>query len=191
MIRLWFVRHGPTGIKAMVGWSDPPAILDDRPALDRLSSFLPDKASVVSSDLQRTVQTADAICNGRPRLPHDAGLREIYFGAWEMCDFAEIESKDPQRIRAFWERPGDIAPPDGESWNQTSQRVSVAVDKYVARGDRDLIIVCHFGAILSQLQRATGKSAYETFAQPIANLSVTRIDCTPEGWSAPLVNHLP
>ena len=73
MTRFFWVRHGPTHAKTMVGWSDLPADLSDHVALARLSDALPRDAVVVSSDLIRAVATADAIQGGRPRLPHDPG----------------------------------------------------------------------------------------------------------------------
>ena len=181
MTRLWLVRHGPTHAKAMVGWTDLPADLSDVAALDRLSDHLPD-APVVSSDLIRAVATADAIQRHRTRLPHDPALREINFGDWEMATF-----RDDPHMRAYWETPGDIAPPNGESWNQTSARVSAAIDGYIAQGHSDLIVVGHFGMILTQLQRALGTSAYDTFAHRIDNLSVTCL----QNWQATAINHIP
>jgi alpha-ribazole phosphatase len=107
MTRLWLVRHGPTHAKTMVGWTDLPADLSDRAGLARLSAHLP-QAPVVSSDLIRAVSTADAL-GPRPRLPHDAGLREIHFGSWEMRSFTEVEAEDPELIRRYWEEPGGVA----------------------------------------------------------------------------------
>ena len=69
MTRLYLVRHGPTHLRAMVGWSDPPADLSDTAALARLSDYLPSEALVVSSDLLRAITTADAIQHQRRRLP--------------------------------------------------------------------------------------------------------------------------
>ena len=82
MTRLCLVRHGPTHAKTMVGWSDLPADLSDTAALDRLSSYLPPEALVISSDLSRAVATADAVQGARRRLGHDPDLREMNFGAW-------------------------------------------------------------------------------------------------------------
>ncbi|SFP88187.1 Broad specificity phosphatase PhoE [Tranquillimonas alkanivorans] len=186
---LWWVRHGPTHAKGMVGWTDLPADLSDTPALDRLAAHLPPDAAVVSSDLARAVTTADAICGPRRRLPHDPGLREIHFGTWEMRRHDEIEAEAPEHIRAFWDAPGDVRPPDGESWNALSARVSAAADRLAVPGG-DLIVVAHFGAILSQVQRALGIPAREAFAQPIDTLSVTRL--TFDGtWRLEEVNHRP
>ncbi|WP_333712566.1 histidine phosphatase family protein [Yoonia sp.] len=189
MTRLWLVRHGPTHAKAMVGWSDIPADLSDEPALWRLRDYLPD-APVVSSDLQRAVATADAL-QPTARLPDDAALREINFGAWEMRTFTEVEAEDPKTIRAYWDSPGDIAPPHGESWNAVCRRVSGAIDGYLAQGLPDLIIVAHFGAILTQLQRAKGISGYQAFGHRIDNLSVTELGYDGRQWSVGAINHRP
>ncbi len=172
----------------MVGWSDIPADLSDRAALERLSAYLPD-APVVSSDLGRAVATADSIAGGRRRLPHEPQLREMHFGAWELRTFAEVATSDPAASRAFWETPGDSAPPSGESWNALAVRVGAAIDR-LAQGHADLIVVAHFGAILSQVQRARGISASEAFAQRIDPLSVTRLvlDDRPQ---VDVVNHCP
>ena len=99
MRRLWLVRHGPTHAKGMCGWTDLPADLSDGAAINRLSLALPD-APVVSSDLLRARATADALADGRPRLPHEPGLREMRFGDWEMRTHAECEADDPVLARA-------------------------------------------------------------------------------------------
>jgi len=195
MTRLWLVRHGPTHARGMVGWTDLPADLSDHAALNRLAMALPD-APVVSSDLVRATATADAIASGRPRLPHDPGLREIHFGAWEMRRHAEIEAETPALIRAFWETPGDIAPPGGESWNSAQARISAAIDRHLAAGLPDLIVVCHFGAILTQVQRALAVPTTQVFAHHIDNLSIT--DLAWQGgawqggaWQVGRINHKP
>ncbi len=189
MTRLWLVRHGPTHAKSMVGWSDIPADLSDAKTIARLRDYLPD-APVVSSDLSRAVATADVL-TPKIRLPHDPDLREINFGDWELKTFAEAEATDPSRIRAYWETPGDIAPPRGESWNAICARVNGAVDGYLDEGFADLIIVAHFGAILTQVQRAKAISGYEAFGHRIDNLSVTRLAFQDGAWDVGVINHNP
>jgi broad specificity phosphatase PhoE len=191
MTRFWWVRHGPTHAKGMVGWTDLPADLSDTAQIERLSGHLPQAAVLVSSDLSRAVATADAIAAGRQRLPHDPALREINFGAWEMKHHSQIETEDPDRIRAYWDQPGDVHPPGGESWNQVSARVCAAADRLVRRhAGADIIVVAHFGAILTQVQRALGIDAYTAFGHRIDNLSVTRITFA-DDWRAGPINHLP
>ena len=188
MTRFWLVRHGPTHAKAMIGWTDLPADLSDAAALSRLGAHLPAGAPVISSDLSRAIATADALGPNRQRLPHDPSLREIHFGRWEARTFAEVEAESPALIRAFWDNPGDIRPPGGESWNDLTTRTWAALDRLHGTA-RDIIVVAHFGPILAALQRATGRTALETFAHRIDNLSVTCLTLSPPGVQA--INHRP
>jgi broad specificity phosphatase PhoE len=191
MTRLHLIRHGPTHAKGMVGWSDLPADLGDHAALARLDAHLPEAAVVVSSDLIRASATADAIQGNRTRLPHRPALREINFGAWELRLYREVEAEDPDHIRAYWETPGDIRPPGGESWNQVRARVDAAIDSLIAaHPGADLIVVAHFGVILTQVQRALGVDAGTAFGHRIDNLSVTEIARRPNGWRTDRINHL-
>lgn len=190
MSRLFLVRHGPTHARGFVGWSDLPADLSDHAALTRLADHLPENALIISSDLGRASATADAIARDRQRLPHEPALREINFGDWELRAHDEIEDQDA--LRAYWDQPGDTAPPGGESWNAVSTRVSGAVDALIAaHPGRDIVAVAHFGVILTQLQRALRISAYDTFAHRIDNLSVTELHVATPRWQAAAINHRP
>ncbi len=192
MTRLFWVRHGPTHAKTMVGWTDLPADLSDHDAIARLDDFLPRGAVVVSSDLSRAVATADALGTGRDRLPHDPDLREIHFGAWEGRRHDEVSAEAPDHIRSFWEIPGDIRPPGGESWNDLTLRISRATDRLLThQTGRDIVVVAHFGAILAAIQRARACTTTEVFAHRIEPLSVTVLKAGRSGWSCGQINHLP
>lgn len=181
---LWLVRHGPTHQKVMTGWRDVPADLSDTAALARLDAALPRPATLLSSDLVRATATADALAPGRHRLPHDPALREIDFGLWDGMAFDAVAQRDPDLSRAFWERPGDIAAPGGESWDRAATRVSAAIDAALAAHDGPLIIVAHIGAILTQVARATGHTPYATLAQDIRPLSRTCIEVSGQADAA-------
>lgn len=184
---LHWVRHGPTHARGMVGHRDLPADLSDAGAIERLRTLLPEGAPVTSSDLRRASATADAIAAGgaRPRLAPDARLREIDFGDWDGLAPAEVP--DQARLRAFYETPGTVAPPGGESWDALAARVAPAVADLLAMGHAHVIVVAHLGVILTQVQRARGVSAYEAFAQALEPLSVTRIATHPR-WRIEAVN---
>ncbi|MBR9650963.1 histidine phosphatase family protein [Thalassovita aquimarina] len=183
MSRFFWVRHGPTHAKTMVGWSDLPADLSNSAQLARLDAALPSDALVVSSDLIRAVATADAIAGNRSRLPHDPDLREIHFGDWELKRFDEVE--DTAHIRSFWENPGDVRPPGGESWHEVTARVDRAVSRLINDNPgRDIVAVAHFGVILTQLQQALKIGAYEAFSHRIDNLSLTELHWDGTGWQA-------
>jgi len=191
MTRLWWVRHGPTHTKAFAGWRDIPADLSDSAALARLNAHLPAGAILVSSDLIRATATADALATTRHRLPHDPDLREFHFGDWDGLHFPEVSSRWPDLSRQYWEEPGRVAPPNGESWHQAADRVAVAVGRLTrAHPGRDIVIVAHFGVILTQYQMAAGLTPYQALAQKIENLSVTCI-VQDGGWRVEAVNHCP
>jgi alpha-ribazole phosphatase len=192
MTRLWWVRHGPTHEKAFVGWRDVPADLSDQAQIDRVAAYLPADARIISSDLQRASATADAISKGRTRLPHDANLREFDFGDWDGLHFKEVAARDPDLSRRFWEEPGDLAAPGGESWNAVVKRVGAAVDDLCQQYQgTDLVLVAHIGVIMTQIQRASGSTAYEAMGHHIDNLSVTDMTYVDKTWYIRRINHLP
>ena len=189
MSMLWLVRHGPTGGQAMYGWTDIPADLSDHAALARLAAALPAGLPMVSSDLLRARATADAIAGARPRLPDDPSLREVHFGDWEGRGFAEVWARAPRLAQELWDAPGDASPPGGESWNALAARVGAGIDRLLAANPGGVIVVAHFGAILSQIQRATGESAKQVFGRKLRHLSVTRIATQP-AWRLEETDHL-
>ncbi|MFK7869300.1 MAG: histidine phosphatase family protein [Roseobacter sp.] len=192
MTRWHWVRHAPTHQKNFVGWRDCAADLSDTAQIARLRNALPETALLVSSDLSRSIDTATALeDSSRIRLPHQPGLREIHFGLWDGLHFSQVSERDPDLSRAFWETPGTVRAPGGESWDEAALRVSTAVDALSNMyPNADIIAVAHFGAILTQVQRALGVSAYETLAHSIDNLSVTRIDWHRGSGQASAINHV-
>ncbi|MEX0970585.1 MAG: histidine phosphatase family protein [Paracoccaceae bacterium] len=190
-LRLWLVRHGPTHSKEPVGWRDLPADLSDSAAIARLRAALPEGAPLVSSDLSRAVATGDAIASGA-RFDHNAALREINFGRWDGVAHDALPAKDAPLARQFWEQPGDIAPPEGESWNTMAARVTQAVDLLCAYHTGDLVVVAHFGALLSIIQRAAAIPPAAAFSFTLAPLSLSRVDfLAPGKWRIERVNHCP
>jgi len=188
---IYWVRHGPTHEKTFVGHRDVAADLSNTTQIERLNAALPADALVVSSDLSRSIDTASALQGNRTRLPHRAGLREFDFGLWDGMHFSEVTNRWPDLSRAYWENPGDIAPPEGESWNAAEARVTADVQALIAEHPRKPIIaVAHFGAILSQVQRAAGITPYQALSHRIDNFSITEIQVDP-AWGVARVNHVP
>ncbi|MDJ0991986.1 MAG: histidine phosphatase family protein [Dinoroseobacter sp.] len=186
----YWVRHGPTHAKSMIGWTDLPADLSNLDQIARVRAHLPSDASVVSSDLIRAVDTAKAVSGARRHETASPALREIHFGDWEGRTHAEVEAEDRDRIFAFWDQPGDIAPPSGESWNALRIRVDGFVDAWTTPGP--VIAVAHLGVIVSQIQRAMGLPAKEAFAHKIDNLSVTHLHRRADrSWEVRSINHHP
>ncbi|SHI97242.1 histidine phosphatase family protein [Wenxinia saemankumensis] len=191
MSRLFWVRHGPTHQKAFTGWRDVPADLGDRAALARLDAALPAGSVLVASDLVRASHTADALGAGRLRLPDRADLREFHFGDWDGRHFSDVAGTDPDLSRAYWERPGDVAPPGGESWHAAARRVDAAeAELLAAHPGRDVIVVAHLGVILTRWAAATGRTPEEAIGQHVAPLSITEIHHGPGGARGIAVNRI-
>jgi alpha-ribazole phosphatase len=186
----YWVRHGPTHEKTFVGWRDVPADLSNQPLINRVARYLPNNAVVVSSDLIRSITTADALSTGRKRLAHEHGIREFNFGDWDGMHFSDVAKTDPVLSRAYWEKPGDVAAPNGESWNVAAARARIVVDR-LSRKHSSIIAVAHFGIILTQVQRALGASAYDCLANKIDNFSVTHLKEDNGAWSLNCINYLP
>lgn len=190
MTVIHWVRHGPTHEKAFVGHRDVPADLSDRAQIARLNAALPKNALIVSSDLIRSIDTASAIQGTRERLPHRIGLREFDFGEWDGLHFADVAEKWPDLSRNYWEKPGDVAPPNGESWDAAAARVTADILELSAQHPRrDIIAVAHFGAILTQVAQGAGIAPYSALSHRIDNYSVTEIQIQPK-WGVARINHI-
>lgn len=190
MTRFWLVRHGPTHERAFTGWRDVPADLSDRAALDRLANFLPADALVTSSDLSRSTATADAIAGGRRRLPPWDAFREFDFGAWDGLTFAQVDAADSALCRRFWEDPGDIAPPGGESWNAVAARVRAAMAALAQDyHGAEIVVVGHMGMIMTAIAKCGG-TPYQALGHRIDNLSVTDITIDLPIWRIGAINRI-
>lgn len=185
---LFLIRHAPTHRKSMVGWSDVDADFSDTRRFDDLNAFLPRPADLVSSDLRRTIGTADRLGRGRKRLGHCSDLREINFGDWELKTFSEIQVTHAAEIRAFYETPGTVSAPNGECWDAFYTRVHSGFDTVSQKTQGPLIAAVHFGVIVAAIQRALGVSAYDAFSHRIENLSLTQIRITDGKWDAVRIN---
>ena len=187
-----WVRHGPTHEKAFVGWRDVPADLSDAEQIERLNGFLPQDTLLISSDLQRASATADVLGRGRRRLQDHPDLREFHFGDWDGKHFDEVSRTHPELSRAYWENPGDIIAPGGESWNMAGARVAQVVDMLnAAHPGAHIVAVAHIGVIMTQIERATGLAPEEVIGNRIDNLSVTELSVVDGKWECVRINHLP
>src|SRR5690349_17581605 len=100
--------------------------------------------AIVTSPLQRAVRTAEevAAATGIPVLTDD-GFRETDFGAWEGLTFAEVRERWPSELTTWLADPL-VAPPNGESFADVSERVTAALYRVLAaRARRTVLIVSH------------------------------------------------
>ena len=166
--RLILVRHGQSTHNAQArlqGQADPPLSDAGRAETELLRPALPvlEDDHVVTSDLQRAVQTAELL--GHSAARRDPRFREIDVGSWEGRSLADF----PAGPETAW-RGGPLQAPDGESWAQFQARVGGALEDLISAGGTWLV-VCHGGVVRAALSHVTGADP-KAIAGP-ANASVT------------------
>ncbi|HZK36987.1 MAG TPA: histidine phosphatase family protein [Aeromicrobium sp.] len=149
---LW--RHGRTEWNAsgrVQGQSDVP--LDDigqqqaAVAAARLATL--DPFTIVSSDLQRALRTAEILgLETGVSVKTDKRLREMHFGVREGLTAAEAWKTFPDEMRA-WQTGDDIRMPGGETYREAGVRFAAALGDIAATlpADRAAVVVGH-GAVL-------------------------------------------
>jgi len=179
------VRHGRTPANAqgiLAGWT-PGVHLDDQgvaqaeAAAERLRPL--SLSTIVSSPLERTVQTAEAIDRRQRRAPGialDDRLGECRYGEWTNRPLVEL-AKSPL-WRTVQERPSAVTFPEGESLPQMQARALAAVHEWNARlGDRaTYAIVSHGDVIKAILADALGThlDQFQRIVVDPASVSVIR-----------------
>ena len=178
------IRHGLTALtrSTLVGWT-PGVPLDDEgraqaAAVAERIRRVPLEA-VVSSHLERCLETAATIVAGREPAPPfelDERLADVRYGDWTGRLF-----KDLQRERA-WKTlhvdPGSFRFPHGEALHEMGARSVAAVRSWNERLGRDATyaVVSHADPIRAILADALGLGfdGYERLAVGPASLSVVR-----------------
>jgi broad specificity phosphatase PhoE len=104
---------------------------------------------IVSSDLTRARQTADALgAAAGVEVELDERLREITVGEWEGLTRAEVKETWPAELQD-WLDGVDMRPPGGESRRESAARVHAAVEDLVTRTpDEGVLAVVAHGAVI-------------------------------------------
>ena len=182
--RWWWIRHAPVTAHGgrIYGASDVPCDVSAREVFQRLAGLLPSDAVWVTSHLQRTAQTADAILaemthEAPSERLRDAHLGEQSFGDWQGLTHAELAQQRAGAWHRFWLAPAHERPPGGESFEDLVERVGGAVARLnETYGGRDIVAVTHGGTIRAALALALEIVPERALAFEIANCSLTRLD---------------
>ena len=164
MTTVLFVRHGLTALTGpvLVGWT-PGIHLDDRgraqaAALAARLRTIP-LADIVSSPLERCVDTADALADGREPAPArhvDERLGEVRYGSWTGGEI-KVLARDPlwATVQAH---PSAVTFPGGEALREMQARAVAAVRDWNDRlgADATYAIVTHADIIKAVLADALG-----------------------------------
>lgn len=135
---------------------------------------------ILSSPLNRTKQTADAIsrATGLPVNYEDAWL-ECSFGIWDGMSIDEVKERYPADYHA-WVSSTSFAPPEGESYDAVTVRIDEALEKIVAMyPSQRVVVVTHNGTIKTAAKLAIGSPADSIFHIDISPCSITTLSIWP------------
>jgi broad specificity phosphatase PhoE len=168
-----------------------PTLLEQAPMYRSLAARLPRPADWLVTPLSRTRRTAETIfAHDYPRvaLGIEPGLIEQSLGDWQGLPHHELPEKLMHPAHAFWPLAGNEKPPSGESMAEVITRVGTAMERLAeTHAGKDVVIVSHRGAIAHALRIGADNALHMS----IQNLSLSRLQRTPDGWRVICVNELP
>lgn len=179
MRRLLLVRHGETAWnkeRRLQGQEDIPlsqrGLEQARALAPVVRPFAP--ATVISSDLARARQTAEAL--GYADCRSDVRLREADLGAWVGISATELMATRAADYLAW--RAGTLTPEGAESFEVLVDRVRPALREIVA-APGPVLIVSHGGVVRAAL--AILLDLYPDRLVPVSPASLTVVD-VPAAW---------
>lgn len=189
MTDILLIRHGETAwnaLRKLQGHLDIPLNAEGTRQAKALAAALENEKldAIISSDLQRAVQTAGEIARlqGLPtRL--DASLRERCFGGFEGLLYSELPLRFPQEYATWRERDPDASFPaaaldasyTGESIRQFHQRIMTAISHYARQFQgKKIALVAHGGVLECAYRAAKGLPLHAPRDITIYNASINR-----------------
>lgn len=105
--------------------------------------------AVYSSDLLRTMTTAQAVCRPKCLPLHTAPqLREIHAGSWEDRPWGELLHREPDSLLGFWRSDCRWSAPGSETFPAVRDRISAAVERIAAAHPGQTVAVFSHGAAI-------------------------------------------
>ncbi|MDP0495023.1 MAG: histidine phosphatase family protein [Verrucomicrobiota bacterium JB024] len=141
--------------------------------------------AIISSDLQRAVDTADRIAAPHADVTRftDARLRERDFGKLTAMTKAEALEKYPEEEKSYLSHDPDYRIPGGESLRDVYDRTAAALDEWAARYDnRTLCVVTHGGALGQFLRYVLGIPLNHKRAYKFVNCAYTEFSWEAGHW---------
>jgi len=145
--------------------------------------------AVYSSDLQRAVQTAQAIAQAPTRaqpvpLTLTPALRERHFGHLQGQTWAAIEADWPADAKLWRTRDPQWSPVGGESLRVLRERIARCVDELASQHLGQHIVLVAHGGVMDVLYRvATQQDIQAPRTWHLGNAAINRLLWTPQGLS--------
>lgn len=150
-MNLFFVRHGETDANKngiIQGWLD--TTLNEtgkQQAAEVAQSFSHPIDAIYSSDLKRTIETAQAFRDLHPDVPYfqDARIRE--------CDFGDATGtlREENDWEEFWSSTDHSTIPHAETLSDFTARVKAFIDDLRTTPYTSVVIVTH-GGVLNRVE---------------------------------------
>lgn len=178
--KLILIRHATAATGGrLCGRTDVPLQDLDPQAVARVAGALGDVSHVVVSPALRCRQTAAGLFPGLTPA-QDARLWEQDFGVEDGLPFVDLPDLGVLSRDALAAR----RPPGGESYADMVARVWPALQDAVTQtlNGGTVVIVAHAGTVRAGLAIAIGSPA-AALAFEVAPMSMTKLQCYPDGWS--------
>lgn len=151
-MKLYFVRHGETEYnkrKSYYGALDAPLNFTGELQSKAVAAYFSEIPidCVISSNLKRSIETADIITAGRQiKRMRDDRLAEQDLGIFEGLTYQQLQELYPAEFRRWNQYWDTQAPPQGESFLAVHERVK-SFTKDLKTMDGNLLIVGHMGTL--------------------------------------------
>lgn len=141
--------------------------------------------AVYSSDLMRSLQTADYFTELRPTaIVREPRLRERSMGAFDGLTWQQVESRFPDQYAQYRTGRLDYAMPEGESSQQVYDRVIACINDLADRHQgRHLLVFTHGGVLHRIFRYVTDSPRVGPRRFSLFNAAINRIRRDPTGWS--------
>ncbi|MCE2509421.1 MAG: histidine phosphatase family protein [Alphaproteobacteria bacterium] len=200
--RWWWVRHAKAlnhDNRVYGNTLDVSVDTSDPVSFRALAGTLPGNAVLIRNQLNRSVQTAEAIqAQGfaPSRVQVEEELQELCFGDWQGLSYDKI--REVSGGHPVWFTPLDLVPPKGESFVQMRTRVISGIERLTKElAGHDIVSISHGGPIRVAIGHALDFDANRSVYFRVDNLSLTRLDYhhAPDAaggtWQVHCVNVLP
>lgn len=165
------------------GWQQMVATLDDKSNWDLIAS----------SPLQRCSEFAHLIAEeDEIDLEINQSLKEIDFGLWEGLAPDKIMKEEADMLKAWWQSPTRVTPPEGEDFYDFQARILKALKLIIEDNKgKKVLLITHAGVIRVILMHALGMQDENLFRLNVDNASFSEIhiyhDKQGDSWS--LIKH--
>ena len=197
-MRMCLVRHGETAWNRehrMQGWTDIPLNAEGLLQAKALARELQGVAfdAIVSSPLQRALQTAQEVAAGRP-IALEPRLRERHHGELQGLTRLEMAQQYPDLAAALSQHQPGYQPPGGESIETFAERVPAALAHLQQQyAGKTLLVLAHGGVLDIAFRLASGQDLYSPRCHVLPNAAVNWLVAGPQGWQVEaigLTHHL-